>query len=232
MMRLFLLSSLFSTALSIVLPAERDTVAFEVAGRDLVERAGSHSTSVTMDPTRLSYGNLKPADVMQHLSGPCNDQLTGCDYENTGSLNIPSEMYVDATTIPIAGTIKLNPKGDFTLGNGSQFVDCIVKSVPYGAQCKTQSWNQPTLNPKLPDPPNSVGTASFCTMSNFVECSRTDTASGDSAGYLQVGVSFTADAGSSFDFCSILSLFSGLTGVLGPFFGTAAWACDTGSGGK
>lgn len=83
---------------------------------------------------RLSYGNLKPADVMQHLSGPCNDNLNGCDYENTGALSIASEMYVDATTIPIAGTLSLNPKGNFNIGDGSKFVACIVQSIPYGTQ--------------------------------------------------------------------------------------------------
>lgn len=67
-------------------------------------------------------------------------------------------MYVDATTIPIAGTIKLNPKGDFTLGNGSQFVDCIVKSVPYGAQTVQDSIMEPTHpRPKDPNAPKLRG---------------------------------------------------------------------------
>ena len=67
-------------------------------------------------------------------------------------------------------------------------------------------------------------------MSNFVECTRVDSVTGDPAGYLQVGVTFTADPGSSFDFCSLLSLASSLAGVLGPFFGIAGWACTTAEG--
>ena len=67
-------------------------------------------------------------------------------------------------------------------------------------------------------------------MSNFIECTRVDSVTGDPAGYLQVGVTFTADPGSSFDFCSILSLASSLAGVLGPFFGIAGWACTTAEG--
>ena len=69
-------------------------------------------------------------------------------------------------------------------------------------------------------------------MSNFVECSRTDSVSGDAKGYLQVGISFTQDPGSTFDFCSTLTLLSSLTGVLGPLFGTAACACNKGKSGK
>ena len=76
-------------------------------------------------------------------------------------------------------------------------------------------------------PKNSVGTASFCTMSNFVECARIDKDSGDPQGSLQVGVSFTADPGSAFDFCSLLGLVGSLSGVLGPFFGVAGFACST-----
>lgn len=87
-----------------------------------------------MDPTRLSYGNVKPADVLQHLSGPCNDQLTGCDYANVADLSVPSQMYVNADTIPISGTLKLDPKGDFLIGEGSEFVGCITKTAPFGTQ--------------------------------------------------------------------------------------------------
>lgn len=97
-------------------------------------------------------------------------------------------------------------------------------------QCKTKSWNQINPNPKVPGPKNSVGTASFCTMSNFVECARIDKDSGDPQGSLQVGVSFTADPGSSFDFCSLLGLAGSLSGVLGPFFGVASFACSTVTG--
>lgn len=97
-------------------------------------------------------------------------------------------------------------------------------------QCKTKSWNQINPNPKVPGPKNSVGTASFCTMSNFVECARIDKDSGDPQGSLQVGVSFTADPGSSFDFCSLLGLAGSLSGVLGPFFGVATFACSTATG--
>lgn len=64
-------------------------------------------------------------------------------------------------------------------------------------------------------------------MSNFVECARIDKDSGDPQGSLQVGVSFTADSGSSFDFCSLLGLAGSLSGVLGPFFGLASFACST-----
>ena len=67
-------------------------------------------------------------------------------------------------------------------------------------------------------------------MSNFIECTRVDSVTGEPAGYLQVGVTFTADPGSSFDFCTILSLASSLAGVLGPFFGIAGWACTTAEG--
>ncbi|KAK4694721.1 hypothetical protein P7C71_g2906, partial [Lecanoromycetidae sp. Uapishka_2] len=228
-MKLSLLSSLFSSALALVLPAE-DMTTSKVSERDLLERGSSYTTSISMASMRISYGNLKPADVLQHLSDVCTDQLTGCNYENTGPLTIATEMYVDKTTMPIAGNLILNPKGVFDFGNGSQFVDCIVKSAPFGTQCETQSWNQINPNPKSPTPKNSVGTASFCTMSNFIECSRTDSVTGDAKGDLQVGVSFSADPGSAFNFCSILSLASGLTDILGPFFGVAAFACGAAGG--
>lgn len=67
-------------------------------------------------------------------------------------------------------------------------------------------------------------------MSNLIECARIDSVSGDPQGSLQAGVSFNADPGSSFDFCSILGLVGSLSGLLGPFFGVAGFACSTAEG--
>ena len=92
----------------------------------------------------ISYGNIKPGDVLQHLSSVCTDQLTGCDYQNTDALTIPSEMYVNAVTIPVSGHLTLKPTGIFAQGNGSQFVDCVVKVAPYGT--KVSSFRE-TLSP-------------------------------------------------------------------------------------
>ena len=247
---------------------------FAVGERDLTKRVADYSTQVSMAHTRISYGNIKPKDVLAHLSSVCSNDLTGCNYQDTDALTIASEMYVDAVSIPISGHLTLNPKGVFAEGNGSQFVDCVVKTASYDtqvspfiwqlilslqnlppafphtsihsnplnhplkktshqsniSQCETKSWNKINPNPKSPAPKNSVGTASFCTMSNFIECARIDKDSGDPQGSLQVGISFTADPGSSFDFCSLLGLAGSLSGVLGPFFGVASFACSTASG--
>ena len=87
-----------------------------------------------MAHTRISYGNVQPKDVLAHLSSVCSNDLTGCNYQDTDALTIASEMYVDTVSIPISGHLTLNPKGIFAEGNGSQFVDCIVKTAPYGTQ--------------------------------------------------------------------------------------------------
>ena len=87
-----------------------------------------------MAHTRISYGNIQPKDVLAHLSSVCSNDLTGCNYQDTDALTIASEMYVNAVSIPISGHLTLNPKGVFAEGNGSQFVDCIVKTAPYGTQ--------------------------------------------------------------------------------------------------
>ena len=107
---------------------------YGVQERHLAKRVADYSTQVSMADTRISYGNIQPKDVLAHLSSVCTDQLTGCNYEKTDPLSIPSEMYVDARTIPISGHLTLNPKGVFAEGNGSQFVDCIVKTAPYGTK--------------------------------------------------------------------------------------------------
>ena len=107
---------------------------FGVEERGLDKRVADYSTQVSMAKTRISYGNIKPADVLQHLSSVCTDALTGCNYEDTDPLTIPSEMYVNKVTIPVSGHLTLNPKGLFAQGNGSQFVDCVVKTAPYGTQ--------------------------------------------------------------------------------------------------
>ena len=107
---------------------------FQLDERDLDKRVASYSTQISMASTRISYGNIKPADVLQHISKVCTDDLTGCNYEDTDALTIPSEMYVNAVSIPISGNLNLNPKGIFAMGNASQFVDCIVKTAPYGTQ--------------------------------------------------------------------------------------------------
>lgn len=112
----------------------RDLVNFEVEERDLAKRVAAYSTQVSMAKTRISYGNLKPADVLAHLNSVCTDKLTGCNYEDTDPLTIASEMYVNAVTIPVSGHLSLNPKGVFAQGNGSAFVDCVVKTAPYGTQ--------------------------------------------------------------------------------------------------
>lgn len=87
-----------------------------------------------MASTRISYGNIQPKDVLSHLSSVCSNDLTGCNYQDTDALSIASEMDVDAVSIPISGHLTLNPKCIFAEGNGSQFVDCIVKTAPYGTQ--------------------------------------------------------------------------------------------------
>ena len=107
---------------------------FGVEERGLDKRVAAYSTQVSMAKMRISYGNIKPKDVLQHLSSVCTDALTGCNYENTAPLTIKSEMYVDEQTIPVSGKLVLNPKGVFAEGNGSEFVDCIVKTAPYGTQ--------------------------------------------------------------------------------------------------
>lgn len=117
----------------------RDLVNFEVEERDLDKRVAAYSTQVSMAKTRISYGNLKPADVLAHLNAVCTDKLTGCNYEDTDPLTIASEMYVNAVTIPVSGHLTLNPKGVFAQGNGSAFVDCVVKTAPYGTQVSLSS---------------------------------------------------------------------------------------------
>ena len=107
---------------------------FLVEERDLTKRVAAYSTQVSMAHTRISYGNVKPEDVLAHLSSVCSNDLTGCNYQDTDALTIASEMYVNAVSIPISGHLTLNPKGVFAEGNGSQFVDCIVKTAPYGTQ--------------------------------------------------------------------------------------------------
>ena len=107
---------------------------FAVGERDLTKRVADYSTQVSMAHTRISYGNIKPKDVLAHLSSVCSNDLTGCNYQDTDALTIASEMYVDAVSIPISGHLTLNPKGVFAEGNGSQFVDCVVKTAPYGTQ--------------------------------------------------------------------------------------------------
>ena len=109
-------------------------VTFDVEERNLAKRVASYTTQISMAQNMISYGNLKPSDVLQHLSSVCTDELTGCDYQNTDALTIASEMYVNAVTIPISGHLSLNPKGIFAQGNGSQFVDCVVKTAPYGTK--------------------------------------------------------------------------------------------------
>ena len=119
-----------------LLMSERPDIAiFGIDKRDgLDKRVAAYSTQVSMAKMRISYGNLKPKDVLAHLTFVCTDELTGCNYENTDPLTIPSEMYVNAVTIPVSGHLTLNPKGVFAQGNGSQFVDCIVKTAPYGTK--------------------------------------------------------------------------------------------------
>ena len=112
----------------------RNLVSFGVEERNLDKRVADYSTQISMAKTRISYGNIKPADVLGHLSAACNDQLTGCNYENTAALTIASQMYVNKVTMPVSGHLTLNPKGVFAMGNGSQFVDCITKTAPYGTQ--------------------------------------------------------------------------------------------------
>ena len=107
---------------------------FAVEERDLTKRVADYSTQVSMAHTRISYGNIQPKDVLAHLSSVCSNDLTGCNYQDTDALSIASEMYVDAVSIPISGHLTLNPKGIFAEGNGSQFVDCIVKTAPYNTQ--------------------------------------------------------------------------------------------------
>lgn len=107
---------------------------FRLEERDLVERSNPYSTQVSMAKMRISYGNVKPKDVLANLASVCTDQLTGCNYENTSPLTVATEMYVDATTIPVAGNLVIKPIGLFAQGNGSQFVDCITKTAPYGTQ--------------------------------------------------------------------------------------------------
>ena len=118
---------------------------FGVEERELDKRVAEYSTQVSMAKTRISYGNLKPADVLQHLSAVCTDALTGCNYEDTDPLTIPSEMYVNSVTIPVSGHLTLNPKGVFAQGNGSAFVDCVVKTAPYGTQVSPFEVVGPTL---------------------------------------------------------------------------------------
>ena len=112
----------------------RDIVTFDVGERDLDKREASYTTQISLAKHMVSYGNVKPSEVLQHLSSVCTDDLTGCDYQNQDPLTIPSEMYVNSVSIPISGHLTLKPEGIFAQGNGSQFVDCIVKTAPYGTK--------------------------------------------------------------------------------------------------
>ena len=82
-------------------------ILFPVEERDLTKRVADYSTQVSMAHTRISYGNVKPEDVLGHLSSVCSNDLTGCNYQDTDALTIASEMYVNAVSIPISGHLTI-----------------------------------------------------------------------------------------------------------------------------
>lgn len=170
--------------------------------------------------------------IFGSLNNICTADLGGCDTaeEDVGQVTTATTLY-DGSSLPATANIVLTPSAEFPIGNASDFVNAVVQVAKAAKQCTTESWRD--IGAVRSGVGDGFGSASFCTMSDYIQINRLDHTTGQTS-FLYVAASVQDVQSNTFDWCSLTSLAGTISGLFGDAgvvpaagFGVADFVCET-----